>query len=313
MVSSMWPLKVFRLELAKHLRLSDDRLRLWYENDKDQCTELVDMEKTLSESNIAAGAHFTLEVANDAGEFEEKVKTRLDPKSAPTMAAEEPFPKKAAVSSQPSPSPSPSTMSEEQQIQQAMAMSREQQDGQLRSEEMLIMSLATRGKKMLQMRDDGNCLFRALAFRAWGSAERYEEVRSIIVTYIGSHSAKFEAFCPYDFQSYLVQMGLDREYGTNLEIQAFSDCFERTVHIFSDATPEFPPTVIGDGFASTDSPIELAFLRGNHYNAVVSLDDSTTAVADGNNTGAQIECIYCGKRVDDADLHVAIEHADLFG
>jgi hypothetical protein len=60
-------------------------------------------------------------------------------------------------------------------------------------------------------------------------------------------------------------MSLDREYGTHLELQAFCDLHSCCVAVYSDATPEYPPTLVG--LESSPRMLEVAFLRGNHYNA----------------------------------------------
>ena len=88
--------------------------------------------------------------------------------------------------------------------------------------------------------------------------------------------------------------------------------------IYSDETPEHPPTSIEplDRVVQAKT-VELAFLRGNHYNSVVPLDDNSvepgSAVHPAFSSSNMSECIYCGARVDDVDLHVALDHADLFG
>ena len=86
--------------------------------------------------------------------------------------------------------------------------------------------------------------------------------------------------------------------------------------MFSDETPDFPPTVVGREDALPQ--LQLAFLRGNHYNSVVSLDAPELPAASGG-AGAPrgggaggVECVVCGKRVEDVEMHIAMTHPEMF-
>ncbi len=221
-----------------------------------------------------------------------------------------PVPPRPVAPAEPKPSQR-NQPSEEEQIRAAMEASLASQSGALEKEEALMMALATRGLKMRAMNDDGNCLFRALADQM-PSAGDFKTIRRDIVQHMAAHPETFEAFCPYDFDAYLATMGCDAEYGTHLELQAFAELKKCAIFVFSDQAPEFPPTVIGN----EDSPVvlNLAFLRGNHYNSIVSLDrpDLPGPVVRPAILPATVECVVCGNKFEDVDLHMALAHPEMF-
>jgi hypothetical protein len=49
------------------------------------------------------------------------------------------------------------------------------------------------------MRDDGNCLFRALSDQLPAAGE-HAAVRAQVVAHMAAHPEAFEAFCPYDYE-----------------------------------------------------------------------------------------------------------------
>lgn len=79
--------------------------------------------------------------------------------------------------------------------------------------------------------------------------------------------------------------------------------------VFSDETPDFPPTVVGREDALPQ--LQLAFLRGNHYNSVVSLDAPELQAAASGGAGG-VECVVCGQRVQDVEMHIAMTHPEMF-
>ncbi len=107
-------------------------------------------------------------------------------------------------------------------------------------------------------------------------------------------------------------MSVEGEYGTHLEIQAFCNLYGAQVLVYSDQAPEFPPTVVGES-AGKLPLLEVAFLRGNHYNSVVPLEASEPAAERAAAAAAgRAECIVCGACVEDPDLHMALAHPEMF-
>jgi hypothetical protein len=329
-MNPLFPMSVFRMEVSKRLQTPADRVRLWHVTKDNE--QLVDLLRTAAEQQIGPGATLQAELALPDGSFgrreqplSQSTEDRFAEQSRKVMAHDPPpmrtvFPVSSAPVASPSPPPpKPSKpMSEAEQLEKAMAISLQSQSSALEKEEGLIMALASRGKKMRTMRDDGSCLFRALAdqLHVNGVPElrkavpEHRELREAIVRHMAANPAVYEPFCPFDYDAYLATMSVEGEYGTHLEIQAFCNLFNLQVLVFSDQSPEFPPTVVGE--ENDDSPpLEVAFLRDNHYNSVVPLDVPELPEAPGIRRGGA-ECVVCGARVDDPDLHMALAHSEMF-
>jgi|JI10StandDraft_1071094.scaffolds.fasta_scaffold879444_2 hypothetical protein len=160
------------------------------------------------------------------------------------------------------------------------------------------------------MNDDGNCLFHALSDQM-PSAGDHIKIRRDVVANMRANPHVYEAFCPYEFDVYLATMAIDGEYGTHLELQSFADLYHVAVFVYSDETPEFPPTVVGE--ENSERVLHLAFLRGNHYNSVVPLD--ALEVLHRPNVAAApagVECFVCSNKFEDVDLHIAMAHPEIF-
>ncbi len=76
-------------------------------------------------------------------------------------------------------------------------------------------------------------------------------------------------FVSGEYDLYVSQMSQDREYGTNVELEAISFLGRRQIEIYSDNSADR----ILVGPPSDQPPIRLSYHRGNHYNAVLPLDD----------------------------------------
>ena len=128
-------------------------------------------------------------------------------------------------------------------------------------------------------------------------------------------------FIAEDYDWYMANMAADRTYGTNLEIQAFSDLYERPVHIYSDQDRDSAPLVVRNPTTPANAePVRLSYQRGNHYQSVVAIDsdragdDSYTAPPPVAGAAGGQNCVYCDQPTGgDPDLHIAMNHPELFG
>jgi exonuclease III len=92
----------------------------------------------------------------------------------------------------------------------------------------------------LRVEGDGNCLFSSIAladgYRYGSSADRY---RQHVVGHMQSNAAYYAARSGYDllqFQTYLNQMARDGVWGTDLELEAFSNMLGRDINVHFDYT-----------------------------------------------------------------------------
>lgn len=355
-VRTLFPMSVLRLELCKLVKVELARTRLWLAN-ADSPGEvlvdspgevLVDLERTPAENGVVAGSKLLLEVALESGEWlrsispltasrdREFVRRSEEVWSAATQQAAggqgdmaraladalkdvKPPPAKTHL---PSHSATQQHQRVDDELEAAMAMTRETQRVQLAAEEQLHIALALDGRKVKRMSDDGNCLFHALAYLLWGSANRHDEMRALVCSELLEHPERYDGFVPGgDLASHVAVMSCDGTYGTHLEIQACANKTGARVMIYSDEGPfvdslVVPIVVDPHGGVPGNPTLRISYQRGNHYNCVVPYDDNDNDDAQpmqieprGN---ASLACPYCGVESDDVDLHMVTSHADMF-
>jgi len=157
------------------------------------------------------------------------------------------------------------------QLEEALRISKEQADQERRKYEKLENALVSRNLKIYPVSDDGNCLFRSISYQVHGTVDKYADVRQQIVNYIRSASEDYINFVTEDFDYYLTKMSCDGEYGTNLEVQASVEVFNRPMEVYSDESGAEPMNIFqGDYYFN--KPIRVSYHRGNHYNAVIPMD-----------------------------------------
>lgn len=158
---------------------------------------------------------------------------------------------------------------QDREIQEAMRISKLQAEKDRNKYEALENALVGRGLKLRIVSDDGNCLFRAVSYLVNGKDSEHAEVRANVISYMTANREHFEPFVSgYDFDSYLMTMSCDGEYGTNLEVQALSEVYLRPVEVYHDEGGSDQPMNIFQGDNYNPLPIRLSYHRGNHYNAV---------------------------------------------
>lgn len=131
--------------------------------------------------------------------------------------------------------------------------------------------LATKGLRIVDMRPDGNCLFRALAYAVWNDAERHTILRATVMQYLVQERDYFSQFVAEDFVRYVRRKSRDGTHGNHLELQAAAELFTRAIEVYSYSAT--PATIIDAWGTPADpeaapEPIRLSFHRGSHYNAV---------------------------------------------
>lgn len=137
--------------------------------------------------------------------------------------------------------------------------------------------LHSKGLRIVDMRPDGNCLFRALAHVVWNDAERHTVMRARIMQKLLRDRDYFSQFVAEDFARYVRRKSRDGVHGNHLELQAAAELFGRHIEVYSYSAA--PTAVIECMWSNThmhsySTPIRLSFHRGCHYNAVVASNDS---------------------------------------
>lgn len=135
-----------------------------------------------------------------------------------------------------------------------------------------------RGFVIERMKEDGACLFRAVAFHVYGDQEMHGTVRDRCMDYMAKNRDHFAQFVTEDFGAYLARKRHDACHGNHLEIQAMSEMYNRNIEVYSyDDVPINTFRIEG----STDAPIRVSYHGGVHYNAVVDPNLSTFGVGLG--------------------------------
>jgi hypothetical protein len=120
------------------------------------------------------------------------------------------------------------------------------------------------GKEIVNILEDGNCLFRSVAQAIYSDQERHMDVRSACMDYIQDHKEDFELFLCEEFDSYVARKRREREYGSEIELMAISCQLQRPIHVYrySDVpTTQYEPVLTGSPI-----PISLSYHRNVHYN-----------------------------------------------
>mmetsp|Transcript_86187 Transcript_86187/g.230844 ORF Transcript_86187/g.230844 Transcript_86187/m.230844 type:complete len:245 (-) Transcript_86187:125-859(-) len=149
---------------------------------------------------------------------------------------------------------------------------RVQQDGEadgwereFRQQESLLEKV---GLRIHKVKDDGNCLFRALAHQLLGDEEAHAGVREEVVKQMKAHREEYEVFMETPWEEYLATIGEDGAWGGHLEIKAAMAHFGATCLIHMG--PSKPVEIAELPETSKCAQVSFHALSGReHYNSVV--------------------------------------------
>ena len=98
-----------------------------------------------------------------------------------------------------------------------------------------FITLSQQYRKLKEIKGDGNCLFRALAYFAYGTEELNDTVRRLLLKFVKMNT---EIFRPYVFhktlEDHIDNMQHNRKWGTQVELIASASLFEMDVFVFTD-------------------------------------------------------------------------------
>ncbi|KAL7645535.1 UNVERIFIED_CONTAM: hypothetical protein RMT77_003921 [Armadillidium vulgare] len=130
-----------------------------------------------------------------------------------------------------------------------------------------------------KMREDGACLFRAIADQVFGDQEMHSVVRSQCMDYIQRNEDAFAPFVSESFPTYVERKRRNDCYGNHIEIAAMSELYNRIIEVYCYS---LEPINIFQGSMQTDNaPIRLSYHRGTHYNSLVDPYNATIGVGLG--------------------------------
>jgi len=128
------------------------------------------------------------------------------------------------------------------------------------------------GLQMVQMKDDGNCLFRAAACQLLGDAELHPVVRQRVVENMKERQSEFRVFfeSPTEFEEYMQAMAADKTWGDELALSAIADCFSAVAHVVTSNRERWYSVYLPKqnvDFAN-QKEIFLAYIFPVHYNSI---------------------------------------------
>ncbi|XP_076037655.1 OTU domain-containing protein 5-B-like [Oratosquilla oratoria] len=130
-----------------------------------------------------------------------------------------------------------------------------------------------------KMREDGACLFRAIADQVYGDQDMHGIVRKQCMDHISGNEDMFAPFVSENFQTYVARKRRDDCYGNHVEIAAMSELFNRIIEVYCYSVE---PINIFQGSLQTDNePMRLTYHQGTHYNSLVDPYKATIGVGLG--------------------------------
>jgi hypothetical protein len=137
---------------------------------------------------------------------------------------------------------------------------------------------------IIPIEEDGNCVYRAIAFSIYGNSERWREVKAAGLGSVEAKKELFESFFlpdgsdrpsgsfyPTNFTDYCKDIAIDGHFGDYIMIAAISIAMDLTVNVWCKSAV----TVIGTGKTRVDleflpmSKDESGAHKAAHYNCVV--------------------------------------------
>jgi len=144
----------------------------------------------------------------------------------------------------------------------------------LLKEQQFHTSLSHRNLQIKQVQGDGNCLFRAISDQIYGEESFHRAIRRVCMDYIELESDFFKNFIvqganPMKFREYIVKKREDGIWGDDIEIQAASEIYNRSVEIFAYSDVPMRTFHESAGFGSRLTPIRLSYHGNSHFNSIV--------------------------------------------
>ena len=127
-----------------------------------------------------------------------------------------------------------------------------------------------KGMKIVDVGGDGNCLFRSIAHQAYGDEEQHRVVRVKCMQYILTEKEYFKSFIEGGkVDEYVETKKQDGKWGDNIEIQAMSEIYDRSVEIY--AYDSKPMNIFHEKQnKESRTPFRLAYHGKSHYNSIIS-------------------------------------------
>ncbi|CAE1306993.1 OTUD5 [Acanthosepion pharaonis] len=130
-----------------------------------------------------------------------------------------------------------------------------------------------------KMREDGACLFRAVADQVFGDPEMHSDVRKTCIDYMAKNVDYFKHYVTEDFNTYLNRKRMDSCHGNHVEMQALCELYNRPIEVYQYSID--PINTFHSAYKTDNEPIRISYHRNVHYNSVVDPFKATIGVGLG--------------------------------
>uniref|UniRef100_A0A674HN39 ubiquitinyl hydrolase 1 n=1 Tax=Taeniopygia guttata TaxID=59729 RepID=A0A674HN39_TAEGU len=130
-----------------------------------------------------------------------------------------------------------------------------------------------------RMKEDGACLFRAVADQVYGDQDMHEVVRKHCMDYLMKNADYFSNYVTEDFTTYINRKRKSTCHGNHIEMQAMAEMYNRPVEVYQYGTE--PINTFHGIQHHEDEPIRVSYHRNIHYNSVVNPNKATIGVGLG--------------------------------
>ncbi|XP_035377809.1 OTU domain-containing protein 5-A isoform X3 [Electrophorus electricus] len=136
-----------------------------------------------------------------------------------------------------------------------------------------------KGFVIKKMKEDGACLFRAVADQVYGDQDMHEVVRKHCMDYLMKNADYFSNYVTEDFTTYISRKRKNNCHGNHIEMQAMAEMYNRPVEVYQYGTE--PINTFHGIHQNNDEPIRVSYHRNIHYNSVVNPNKATIGVGLG--------------------------------
>ncbi|XP_065097316.1 OTU domain-containing protein 5b [Paramisgurnus dabryanus] len=125
-----------------------------------------------------------------------------------------------------------------------------------------------KGFVIKKMKEDGACLFRAVADQVYGDQDMHDVVRKHCMDYLMKNADYFSSYVTEDFTTYINRKRKNNCHGNHIEMQAMAEMYNRPVEVYQSGTE--PINTFHGIHENKDEPIRVSYHRNIHYNSVVN-------------------------------------------
>ncbi|OQV24327.1 OTU domain-containing protein 5-A [Hypsibius exemplaris] len=136
-----------------------------------------------------------------------------------------------------------------------------------------------RGFVIKNMKEDGACLFRAVADQVLGDEEMHDMVRQQCLDYMERNEDYFSQYITEDFAQYIDRKRTLTAHGNHVEIQAMSEVYNRRIEVYEYDIDAI--NVFQGAHPQENAPIRVSYHQKTHYNSVIDPFAATIGVGLG--------------------------------